>query len=284
MRNEADDAWRVLNRVWWDERAPVHAADGSTYGVERLVAGADHLRRFEDDELGPVEGLDLLHLQCHIGTDTICWARRGADVVGLDFSAPALNAASELAKRCGVDAEWVQSDVYDARESVGGRSFDVVYTGVGALNWLPDLVAWARLVHDLLRPGGVLYLVELHPMWIALGDDGCTLREDAINGKFQAWDIEQDGSYAAPDATFSHQSTWERLHPLGDVLTAVLEAGMTVELFHEWDHTPAPTPWLVECDDGMWRFPETATPFPLLYSLRARRPGGPTPAVQLGET
>jgi SAM-dependent methyltransferase len=265
------EVWRRTNMAWWDERAPAHAAADSTYDLDRLVAGHDDLRPFEDDELGVVDGLDLLHLQCHIGTDTVCWARRGARVTGLDFSATALAAAATLAERCGVSLELVRADVHDAVAALDGRSFDVVYTGVGALNWLPDLPRWARTVCDLLRPGGVLYLVELHPMWMALGDDGRTIREDAITGAYRCWDEPQDGSYGAPGVTFEHQATWERLHPLGDVLSAVLGAGLTIELYHEWPFTPAPTPWLVAGDDGLHRFPDGMEPFPLLYSLRAGR-------------
>lgn len=264
--------WRVTNSAWWDERAPAHASATSTYGIEDLVAGSDHLRPFETDELGPVTDLDLVHLQCHIGTDTVCWARHGARTVGLDFSSPALTAAADLADRCGVAVEWVRSDLYDAVEALGGRAFDVVYTGVGALNWLPDLDSWAHVVQRLLRPGGVLYLVELHPMWIALGDDGHTIREDAITGAYQAWNLPQDGSYGAPGTDFDHHSTFERLHPLSDVISAVLDAGLVVELFHEWPYTPSPTPWLVQGGDGLYRFGDDAIPFPLMYSLRARRP------------
>ncbi len=267
--------WLEANLAWWDERAPAHASPTSTYHLDEVVAGGRGLRPFEVEECDPVDGLDLVHLQCHIGTDTVGWARLGARVVGLDFSTPALAAAAGLAARCEVDVEWVRADVLHAVAALGVGRFDVVYTGVGALNWLPDLRRWGRVVADLLRPGGSLYLVELHPMWMALGDDGRTLREDAITGAYQAWTEPQVGSYGAPDATFEHATTWERLHPLGDVLTAILDAGLAIELYHEWPFTPAPTPWLERGEDGLHRFPDGATPFPLLYSLRARRPAEP---------
>src|SRR5207245_4013468 len=109
------------------------------------------------------------------GTDTVAWARRGARVVGLDFSSVALAAAGRLSDRCALDVEWIRSDVYDAVIAVGGRQFDVVYTGVGALPWLPDIRRWAEVVASLLRPGGVLYMVELHPMWEAVIQDGRTV-------------------------------------------------------------------------------------------------------------
>ena len=133
--------------------------------------------------------MDLVHLQCHIGSDTIAWARRGARVVGLDFSDEAIAVATDLSKRCELDVEWVQANVYDAVEALRGRTFDGVYTGVGALGWLPDLKPWAEIVHSLLKPGGVLYLVELHPMWVALVSDGTTIYAVFANGIVRAVDL-----------------------------------------------------------------------------------------------
>jgi hypothetical protein len=169
----------------------------------------------------------------------------------------------------------VCADVYDAVDAFGGRTFDVVYTGIGALGWLPDLGAWARVVAGLLRPGGFLYLVEVHPMWAALIDDGSRVCQHAIGADFERWD-DDGGTYAAPDATLEHTATWERLHSISDVLTAVLDAGLTIELIHEFDRTPAPTPWLVPDGSGPFGFPDGAFRFPVTFSLRARRPAHAT--------
>ena len=133
---EADGVdWRGLNRANWDDRVPVHLAS-SFYDLAGFRAGADTLRPFEAAEAGPVLGKRLVHLQCHIGLDTLSWARRGAVVSGLDFSAPAITAASSLAAELGLDATFVVSDVYDAAAALGGQRFDIVYTGIGALVWL----------------------------------------------------------------------------------------------------------------------------------------------------
>lgn len=265
-----EDDWRGTNRAWWDERVAAHAGS-ELYDLDGVVAGADHLRPWEPGDVGDVTGRDLVHLQCHLGTDTIGWARRGARCVGLDFSKPALEVAAGLAARCGLDIEWVHGDVYDAVAAIGDRCFDVVYTGMGALNWLPDLDRWATVVRELLRPGGFVYLYEIHPMWIALGDDGRTLREHAIDAEYQVWDEPEWGSYAAPDERFAATATWERSHSLGDILTAVLGAGLTIELFTEHDVTNAPTPWLERRDDGLYHFPDGALRFPVTFSVRARR-------------
>lgn len=273
-RNEPGQDWLATNRGLWDEMASIHAST-EFYDIEGLVAGRDDLRPWEDTELGPVAGLDLLHLQCHIGSDTVAWARRGANVVGVDFSTNALDVARELSRRCRLDIEWVEADVYEAAVALGGRAFDIVYTGIGALGWLPDLNRWADVVGSLVAPGGVLYVVELHPMWVALIEDGNAICQDAINAGFTRWDEEDRVSYAALDRPLAHVSSFERLHSISDVLSAVLRAGLVVELFHEFDVTPAPTPWLECGHDRLYRFPAGRPRFPLTYSLRARRPADP---------
>lgn len=261
-----------MNRGLWDEMAVRHPST-ELYDLDGFVAGRDDLRPWEAQELGSVAGLDLVHLQCHLGTDTIGWARRGASVVGLDFSSAAVEVARDLGRRCGVVADWVVSDVYDADAALGRRRFDVVYTGIGAIGWLPDIDRWAEVAATLLRPGGVLYLVELHPMWVALVEDGRTICQPAFDAAYTRWDDEERFSYADPTRPLEHRSSFERLHSISDVLSAVLAAGLQIELFHEFDVTPSPSPWLVRGDDGLYRFPADRHRFPLTYSLRARRPG-----------
>jgi SAM-dependent methyltransferase len=260
---------RLANRAWWDEAAPLHAAS-RLYDLEGFRAGRDDLRPFELVELGPVDGRDLLHLQCHLGTDTISWARHGARVVGLDFSSTSLDVARALATDCGIEAEFVCADVYDAVDALDGRVFDVVYTGIGALGWLPDLARWAQVVRALLRPGGVLYLVEIHPIVLGVIKDGRTLTRDILDAEYRAWD-EPGGTYAAPDAQLGHTTTYERDHALSDVLSAVIDAGLTVDLFDEQSFTNVPWPWAVLGADGYYRAPEDGPRFPLTYSLRASR-------------
>ena len=178
-----------MNRAHWDEAAPLHAHE-RLYDLDGFRAGRNDIRPFELDEIGAVDGRELLHLQCHLGTDTLSWAQHGARVSGLDFSERSLVVARELAAELGIDAEFWNADVYDAVGAVGGRTFDIVYTGIGALGWLPDLGAWARVVHDLLRPDGILYLVEIHPVVHAVIGDGRTITHDSLHTESRAWDEE----------------------------------------------------------------------------------------------
>lgn len=271
MGGHGGDDWRELNRAAWDERVPIHVRS-EFYGDESFRAGRCSLREVELAELGDVAGCDLVHLQCHFGQDSLSWARRGARVTGLDFSAPAIEAARDLSAALDVPAEFVCADVYDAAEVLGRQRFDVVYTGLGALVWLPDLRRWAEVVASLLRPGGVLYLIELHPVTETMADEALLVEHDYFSHpEGDRWD--SAGTYADDEAETSHNDTVEWTHPVGDVVTAVLDAGLDLELLHEHDHTVYRRwPFLVPRDeDRTWRMPDGTPRLPLMYSLRARR-------------
>ena len=264
----ADD-WRDTNRALWDERVPIHVKS-DFYDLEGFIAGRSDLRDFERDELGPVRNATLLHPQCHIGTDTLSWAREGAIVTGLDFSAPAIDAATELAAKAGIEtARFVQGDVYDAPRLLGGERFDVVYTGLGAINWLPDIERWAHTMAELTKPDGRFYLVEFHPFCQVFGDDDLTV----TNPYFQTGPLEWDepGTYADLEAKTEHNRSVERDHGLGEIVTALIEAGFVIDFIHEHDYTLfARWPFLENPRHGIYTLPEGMPSLPLMYSLRAR--------------
>ncbi|MYS86004.1 class I SAM-dependent methyltransferase [Embleya scabrispora] len=261
--------WRVVNRANWDERVPIHTAS-EFYDVAGFVAGKDALRDFELAEVGDVAGRTLLHLQCHFGLDTLSWARRGAVVTGLDFSEPAVAAATDLAARIGVDtARFVTSDVYDAVDTLEGRTFDIVYTGLGALCWLPDVDRWARTVADLVAPGGFLYLAEFHPFADVLAEDGRTVELDYFRRDAQTWD--EPGTYADMAAPTSANVTIEWQHGIGDVVSALTAAGLRLEFLHEHDFSLFARFPILERNDGIYRFPADHRRVPLIYSLRATK-------------
>jgi SAM-dependent methyltransferase len=267
------DDWLAANRRRWDERVAGHV-ESAYYDVAGFKAGRPVLLPFEVEELGPLDGLQLLHLQCHVGLDTLDIARLHptVQVTGFDFSGPALEAATRLAAevRLSERAHFVVGDVYRAPEALVGARYDVVYTGKGSLLWLPDLDRWAAVVRDLLAPGGFLYLAEFHPVAAVLGDD----EPIPVRNYFATEPARYDapGSYAIPDTVTVHNLSYEWQHPLSRVLTALLELGFRIELFHEWDFTPDPRPkWLVSGPDGRrWR--PGGGSLPLLYSLKALRP------------
>jgi SAM-dependent methyltransferase len=265
------DAKLAVNRANWDERAAIHVTS-DFYDVEGFVAGRSPLRPFEVEEVGPVDGLDLVHLQCHFGLDTLSWARLGARVHGLDFSPNAVEAARGVAERVGVDAEFVCADVYDAVDAFGGRQFDVVYTGLGALCWLPDLDRWAAVVDALTRPGGLVYVSEFHPLHDVFGDDDLTVTYPYF-GDPEGLRFDDPNDYADPDAVLSSSVTWDWTHPVSSVVTSLLGRALVLESFHEFDHTLfARWPFLERHDDGTYWLPEGMPSLPLMYSLKLRKP------------
>jgi SAM-dependent methyltransferase len=269
-----DPAHAALNRRAWDERVGLHVTS-EFYDLEGIVAGRSSLHPFEADELGEVDGCDLVHLQCHLGTDTISWARLGASVTGLDFSEPAIDAARSLAERCGIEARFVVADVYDAPDALGA-TYDVVYTGLGALCWLKDLHAWAKVVDRLLRPGGRLYLLEFHPLLSALSMEGPWLDPTWGGYFFEPEGFVDDSTADYASGTLpSASTTIEWAHPLGDVVTTLVEAGFEIRRLVEHD-VIAYAPWdVLEPVPGeakIWRLPAGQPKIPLEYSLLARKP------------
>ena len=269
---DMDDAWFELNRTWWDERVAVHV-DSDFYGVDRFLAGSTPLREYEIEEAGDVTDLDLVHLQCHFGMDTLGWARLGARVVGVDLSEPAILAARELAGRAGLEATFEVANVYDAPVTLRGQQFDRVYTGIGALCWLPDVDAWARVVAELLRPGGRVHLVEFHPLthW-SLSETDLTVKYSYFHEGPWVWEDDPDepSDYADPTATFEHTDTVEWNHGIGAIVTALAHVGMRIESLVE-----RPTcfmqrwPFMVEVAEQDWRIPPELPQIPLSFSLLA---------------
>ncbi len=272
MREPVEDYLEV-NRRWWDESARLHV-NTELYPLDDVVAGLDTRRPFEDDEVGSVEGLDLLHLQCHLGTDTLGWARRGARVTGYDLSGVSLEIARDLFERTKTQGTFVEGPVSSASERLGTERFDLVYTGIGALTWLPDLAEWASVVRSLLRPSGRLYLVELHPLLGVLRDDQPEL-DPAASYFYRPEGLRStdDGDYAAGTVTREYTTTLEWQHHLGAVLSALLEAGFTLQSFREHDEISyAPWPAMERLSGQLrWRLGEGRAHLPLEYSLLARR-------------
>ncbi len=261
---------KAANLKWWDERGPLHV-QSDFYGVSKLVEGASSLDSFEIDEFSLETAKTLVHLQCHIGTDTISWARRGLTTTGLDFSSASIEQAETLAQRCNVDIQWVISDVYEAPNALGA-TYDVVYTGKGAIYWLDDIERWASTVAQLLNPGGRLYLVEIHPFSWVLGANGWSIQNDYFASE-PLIETSPAGSYAMPDAVTKANTTVEWQHSLGSIVTALSNAGLTIEWLHEFPFTVfQQTAELVRTADTTYVLPEGTPRIPLLFSISARKP------------
>jgi SAM-dependent methyltransferase len=267
-----------VNEANWDARTPVHVAS-RFYGLDGSRTPSEWFAPFEWEDLGDLHGRDLVHLQSHLGTETVAFAHKGSRTVGLDFSSEAVEQARRIARREGVEVDYVRSNIYDAVNALGGRRFDVVYTGKGALCYLPDLPRWASVVAELLRPGGLLYIVEFHPLLNALGPTPAPgdspellLRHDYLEGRGA---VERDATYTYTDGPALRDATraYEWVHSLGEVITTLVGAGLGIIGLRETELLPWPR-WerMVQAQNGWWHLPQADPRIPLLYGLRAIKP------------
>ncbi len=276
MPEETD--WRASNRARWDELVGIHLAPGG-YDVASLRARHARFDPIVEAELGDVRGLRVLHLQCHFGNDTLALAQRGAEVVGLDFSPSAITAARTLAAELGLAdrSRFVEADLYDARAAIGEPgAFDRVFVTWGAINWLPDIKGWAEIVAHFLKPGGALYLAEQHP--IALVFDDATRSPDGRPGFFAPYFsadplvLDNPHDYINNSVELRNRTEIIWLHPLGTIVTSLLEAGLTLAFLHEHERVT----WrmfegLVPQPDGTYHWPDKPW-LPLSFSLKATKP------------
>ncbi len=272
-----DEDHRSINHANWESRVPVHAASAS-YRLDRYIAEPDLLSEvveFDRPRLGDVAGLDVVHLQCHMGNDSLSLARLGARVTGLDFSAAALVVARRVSAAGGPHVEYVEADVYDAADVLGRERFDLVYTGIGALCWLPSITRWADTVAALLRPGGELFIREGHPVLWALDDPR---PDDQVVLAFPYFEtggvrfteedtyVDQERPLASPDIVHFN-------HGLAEIFNALWSAGLDITLFDEHDTVP----WnpmgdaMREVGSGEWRLADRPERLPCSYTLRARK-------------
>lgn len=283
-----------INRANWDSRAEIHVTG---YGLDALADDPDRLSdvvRFDAGRLGDLHGLDGVHLQCHLGTDTLSLHRLGARMTGVDLSPVSLAGARALAARAGADIDYVEADVYSAPEALGGRTFDLVYTGIGAICWLPSIARWARTAAALLRPGGRLFIRDGHPVlnalvpqaiatdpddraqqpWISGAGETTLALELPYFEQEQALVWREEQTYGGEGTVGSPESV-EWNHGLGEIVTAVLDAGLVLTALVEHDSIP----WdafagLMALDPatGEYRLAVRPERLPASFTLVATRP------------
>ena len=232
------DLYFETNHKLWDNWTRLHLERESEYRnlAYKLKSGETTLDEIEIKELGGVSNKSLLHLQCHLGLDTLSWARMGAIATGVDFSAQAIAYAQSLSKELDISAEFICCDIYDL-PTILERQFDIVYTARGVLPWLPDLDRWAGIIAHCLKPGGTFYLMEGHPIRHIL----LPPRVDAIGKSIEhgyvhraePTRVEERGSYAAPEADTMH-TAYYWTHGLGEIVTVLCSAGLRLEFLHEF--------------------------------------------------
>jgi SAM-dependent methyltransferase len=264
--------YKKANLKHWNEVTPIHEKS-KFYNVEGFKSVKSTLTPLEREELGDVSGKSLLHLQCHFGLDTMSWARLGAKVTGMDFSGKVIDLAKSLSKELGIDAAFLCCDIYDLPNILTGE-FDIVFTSYGVLCWLPDIRGWAKTIAHFLKLGGTFYIVEAHPFNNVFENERDTTDLKVNYSYFHSsqpmrWG--PDGSYADKDAKVTNPS-YEWTHSLGDIVNALISAGLRIEFLHEFPYSGEDHyPFMKKGEDGWWRLEGNKETIPLMFSLKATK-------------
>jgi SAM-dependent methyltransferase len=255
------------NKNIWNQRTAVHK-DSSFYNREGFIKGESVLTPIELKELGDVKGRKMLHLQCHFGMDSLDWARRGADVTGVDLSDVAIDEARKLNDEIGLNAKFVCCNVYDLQEHLDEK-FDIVFASYGVVGWLPDLTKWAQLISHYLKPGGTFYIAEFHPVVWMFDDEFTHIKYFYENRELIV--TENYGTYTDRKADIQGKEySWN--HNISEVLNALIGAGLKIELFNEFMYSPYPCfSNIVATEDGNWHIKGMEGKIPMVYSIRASK-------------
>lgn len=265
-----------LNRGMWDDRVGAHwASTMYSRHADDLRAGGHCLSDELIEAVGEVSGKSLAHLQCHMGMETLSWSRLGAKAVGVDFSESALERAAHLRDELGFDTRFVQTNVYDAAKELGAGGFDVVFVSVGSLCWLPDVAKWARVVGALLKPGGRLVMNEGHPVCGMLDQPKGKDHLEPTYTYFcdEGLVFEGDETYVESEKPLKMMKSVEWSHPLGEVVTALIGAGLVIEKLSETSDCCWPAyPMMEQTGEETWGLPEPMRgKVPMMYTLVARK-------------
>ena len=270
------------NRANWDERVAIHLRDDAGfYRVEAFLNGGDVRPDIDREEMHEFAGIDVLHLQCHFGLDTLSVARQAKSVIGVDFSPKAITAACDLAKRVGLAdrAEFVLSDLF-ATPTLVNRQFDLVFSTWGTTIWLPDMWRWGEVFAGFIKPGGRAYFADFHPTIAILDEAGGSLvpRFSWRTPSEQPEEFEEDTTYTGAHSKLKNKKTVEWIHPVSDHLNALLNQGLQLEFLHEHEVIP----WkLFQCLEQVssstsgtiyYRMPEGGVQLPLAFSMMLSRP------------
>ncbi len=256
------------NKQAWDRRTTIHK-DSAFYDVPSFINGKTTLNEAELKALGDVQSKTLLHLQCHFGLDTLSWARKGALVTGIDFSEEAIKYGRQLSDDLNIEAIFIACNVYDLPKHLN-QQFDIVFTSYGVLGWLPDLDTWASVVAHHLKPGGIFFLAEFHPI-VWMMDEQFERIKYAYHNK-EIIIENQSGTYADRLADISYKEySWN--HSLSEVINSLIKNGLQIVGLDEYPYSYYNCfNQLEQGVDGFWRVKGMGDKMPMMYGLKAIKP------------
>ncbi|HVT01385.1 MAG TPA: methyltransferase domain-containing protein [Patescibacteria group bacterium] len=261
-------SYASINKKWWNDITPVHASS-KLYDVKGFKKGKTSLQKIEIKELGNVEGKSMLHLLCHFGMDSLSWARHGAKVTGVDISDSSIELAKKLSNEMNIPADFICSDVYSLPKKLD-KKYDIVFASYGVLLWLKNLDKFAKIVSSYLKKGGIFYIVELHPFTNILDHEFKLIYKYFDRGPFLD---DSDGTYTDWNGTTIKGETYEWSYTMGDIISAITNAGLKIEFVHEFPYTMYEQfPGLMRKNKkGEYVLRNKKIEVPLLFSLKATK-------------
>jgi len=260
------------NKKMWNEFAKEHfKTESDYYNVREFLEGKTTLRKYELDEVGDVKGKKLLHLQCHFGLDTLSWVREGAIVTGVDFSDDAIKLANQLTEQANLKADFILTNVYDLPK-VLDEKFDVVYTSVGVLCWLNNLKKWAEVIAYFLKPGGIFYVHDGHPLSHVFDiddKDSFVVTYDYFPKK-EPMEFVSEGSYASKGKHMEPTKEYEWNHSLSEIINSLIDAGLRIQFLNEYPFSSMQSySFTVKDENGYYRIPKDKVQIPIIFTLKA---------------
>jgi len=261
------------NKELWDEFAKLHyETESEDYSVKSFLEGQSTLKSYELKEIGNVKGKSMLHLQCHFGLDTLSWAREGAIVTGTDISSEGIRLAKLLAKQSKLEASFIESNLYNLPK-VLSEKFDIVYTSIGVLCWLNDLVEWGKIISHFLKTGGFFYIAEIHPFSMVFDNETKNIKDLQVYYNYfhdpRPLEFLADGSYAS-EMKIEPKKEYEWAHSMADIINSLIEAGLRIEFLNEYPFTVwKQFPFVERGLDGFYRLKDQKAEIPLFFTLKA---------------
>ena len=266
-----DDKYFEINLKRWNELVDINAKS-RCYDLEGFKSGKTSLLPVELKELGDVNRKSLLHLQCHFGMDTLSWTRLGANVTGVDFSDKAIALARELSKELNIPARFISANIYNIPDLLNEK-FDIVFTSYGTITWLPDIVKWAQIISDRLKPGGKFYIIDGHPFGFIIDE-----KQEPFKVGFNYFSegnplyFDEEGAYADPLANLENQACYEWDHPMSEIINSLLKANLEIEFLHEFPFTFFSIhPDMRKREDGYWEFSNYEFTVPMMFSIKTHK-------------
>jgi len=223
-----------------------------------------------ENEIGDISGKSIIHLQCNTGADTILLAQKGAVVTGVDLVPDNIFYAKKMSQELGIaNIDFIESDIMNLKEKHNTR-YDMVFTTEGVLCWLPDLKKWAETIKHLLKEDGVLYVLDSHPFYMVFDHEKLAENKMEIKYPYFIRDTEHCNSLGGWFSEPVKGDTYEWNYKISDLINSLINAGLTIEFFNEYDTLFFDAGGMEVNEKGQYHLPFFDKKLPFVFSIKAR--------------